>query len=339
MNKTILASTLCLFTLLVVTTYGVTQRSELKDTTESRYKIGQVWTYWTRSNEKKSSFVVVKIEKHPTLKNIIHIALRGLKIRKPNGNFIGTIGHLALTESAVDGSGAKLLTEKAHLPDYKEGYRLWREAFDAGRGGAYTVSIAQAVEEIEANLNRGVVPAGAKREDKLLSGHQPLIYQAYHPAMNTTQVTAILGSDSEMPGLAMIFPEKLGVITPYQAGLLLGAAHYYYKGTTPSGARSGRFTFVTKRKEFYQDPPAFTISVEGQSVHDGEAELYQISYQVDGSNMAVQWVMLKVPIDVFLRVVGAKNVEFKIGGKTYKPEGFQQKYMRTLAKIIESQSK
>ena len=339
MNKAVLTLIFCSSTLLAGIAYGEPQRSVLKDTTNSRYKIGQVWSYWTRPQEKNSSFVVVKVEKHPNLGNIIHIALRGLKIRTPNGDFIETINHVPMPETALDSSGARLQSEKADLPDYEKPYRLWREAFDAGRGKVYGPSIAQVVQEVEARLNRGAAPAGAKGEDKLLSRRRPLIYQAYHPATNKTEVTAILGNDSEMPGFVLVFPEQSGVNTPYQSGILLGAAHYDYDEATPSVARSARFTFVTKGKEAYQDPPVFTISVEGQAVHEGEAELYLNTYEVNSRKIAEQWVTLKVPVDVFLKVAGAKNMEFKIGAKTYRPESFQQKYMSALAKIMEQQSK
>jgi hypothetical protein len=337
--KSILTSTLCFSILLAGTTSGVAQRSELKDTTDSRYKIGQVWSYWTRPYEKNSSFIVVKVEKHPTLKNIVHIALRGLKIKKPKGGFIETLDFLPLTESAIDGSGPKLLTEKADLPGYEKGYRLWREAFDAGRGRVLTISIAHAVEVVEASLHREAFPAEAKGESKFLSRRQPFIYQVYHLDTNKTEVTAILGSDSEMPGAVMVFPEQSGVNTPFQSGIVLGAAHYDYEGASPSGAQSARFTFVTKQKDAYQDPPMFTISVEGLPIHEGEAELYQSTYEVNGRKIADQWVTLKVPVGVLLRVAGSKNVEFKLGATSYKPANFQQKYLRALAKIIEPQSK
>lgn len=154
MKKTIGASTLCISILLVVTAYGGVQDSMLKDTTESKYKVGQVWNYKTRPNEKKSTFIVVRVESHPKLGNIIHIALRDLKLRKPSGEFIETAGHLPFAEGAVNKSAVKLVKEKADLPDYEEGYGMWREAFDAGRAGVYTITIAEAVGVMEQTLNQ-----------------------------------------------------------------------------------------------------------------------------------------------------------------------------------------
>ena len=154
MKKTITASTLCFSILLAMTAYGSVQESMLKDTTESKYRVGQVWSYKTRPNEKKSTFIVVRVESHPKLGNIVHIALRDLKLRKPGGDFIEQAGHLPFAEEAINKSAVKLLKEKAELPDYEEGYGLWREAFDAGRAGVYTITIAEAVDVMEQSLNQ-----------------------------------------------------------------------------------------------------------------------------------------------------------------------------------------
>ncbi len=126
----------------------------LRDTSESKYKVGQMWSYNNRSDEKKSYFIVVKVENHPKLGNIIHIAVRGLKLKVPNGVFIENANHLPFAEEAINKSAVKLLKEKADPPDYKEGYNLWREAFDAGRAGIYTITIAEAIKEMETGLNQ-----------------------------------------------------------------------------------------------------------------------------------------------------------------------------------------
>jgi hypothetical protein len=149
-----MALILCCFVSGVEAAHGKGQDSELRDTTESRYKVGQIWSYKTRPNEKKSSFIVLKVESHPKLGKIIHIALRDLKLRKPNGEFIETAQHLPFAEEAIDKSAVKLLKEKADLPDYEEGYGIWREAFDDGKAGIYTITVAEAVDVMEVTLNQ-----------------------------------------------------------------------------------------------------------------------------------------------------------------------------------------
>lgn len=152
MNRMLAAPVLCLSILLAAG--GDAQDAMLKDATESKYKVGQVWSYKTRPGEEKSTFVVVRVESHPKTGNIVHIALRGLKLKRPGGGLIEAANHLPFSEAAIGKSAVKLVKEKAELPDYAEGYRLWREAFEAGEAGVYTVTIAEAVGVMEETLNQ-----------------------------------------------------------------------------------------------------------------------------------------------------------------------------------------
>ena len=110
----------------------------------------------TRRDEKDSYFVIVKIDANEKLGNIIHIALRNLKIKNPNSpdGFTSGANHLPFSEKSINESAVKLLNEKVELPDFEEGYAMWKEAFNNHRAGIYTVSIAKAVEVMEKGLNQ-----------------------------------------------------------------------------------------------------------------------------------------------------------------------------------------
>ncbi|HEX8738473.1 MAG TPA: hypothetical protein VF721_24290 [Pyrinomonadaceae bacterium] len=124
--------------------------------TDSKYKVGQMWSYKTRPQEKKSYFIIVKIDVHPKLGNIIHIAVHDLKIKNPNSRsgFSDEVNHMPFSEAAINKSADKLLKEKIDLPDYEEGYQLWKEAFDSHHAGIYTITLAEAVDAMEASLNQ-----------------------------------------------------------------------------------------------------------------------------------------------------------------------------------------
>jgi hypothetical protein len=132
------------------------QDSSLKDTTDSKFKVGQMWSYKTRSGEEKSYFIVEKVESHLKLGNIIHIAVRKLKMqnrRSPDG-ISEDVNHMPFAEEALNKSAVKVLKEKVDLPDFKDGYQEWRDAFDAGRAGIYTITLAEAVKVMEMTLNQ-----------------------------------------------------------------------------------------------------------------------------------------------------------------------------------------
>ena len=130
------------------------QDSSLKDTTESKYKVGQMWSYKTRPDEEKSYFIVVKVETHPKLGNIVHIAVRKLKMqnRRSPGGVSEDVNHMPFSEEAINESAVKILKDKVDLPDFRDGYQEWRDAFDAGHAGIYTITLAEAVKVMELNL-------------------------------------------------------------------------------------------------------------------------------------------------------------------------------------------
>lgn len=124
--------------------------------TEAKYRPGQKWSYKTRPGEEDSYLIVLKVDKDPQLGDIIHIALRKLKMKNehiPEGSFSENVDHMPFSQEAIDKSGLKLLEEKTDVPDFAEGYQMWREAFDAKRAGVYSITVAEAVNVMEYGLN------------------------------------------------------------------------------------------------------------------------------------------------------------------------------------------
>ena len=128
----------------------------LSQTVDSKYKVGQQWSYSARPGEEKSYLIIVKIDNDPKLGRIIHIALRGLKIKNPRSpnRLSEEISHLPFLEEAIEKSGLTLVKEKVDLPDFEEGYQIWRRAYDEGKAGAYSITIAEAVGVMEEVLNK-----------------------------------------------------------------------------------------------------------------------------------------------------------------------------------------
>ncbi|HKV33192.1 MAG TPA: hypothetical protein VJP89_02615 [Pyrinomonadaceae bacterium] len=135
---------------------GQAQDKKMDERVDLKYKVGQKWSYQARAGEEDSYLIIVKIDKDTKLGNIIHIALSGLKIknrRSPDG-ISDQINHMPFSEVALNKSGLKLLKEKIDLPDFEEGYQIWRKDFDAGRAGIYSITVAEAVKVMETALNQ-----------------------------------------------------------------------------------------------------------------------------------------------------------------------------------------
>jgi hypothetical protein len=142
--------------ILTTATGSIATNPTQSEKTEVKYKVGQMWSYKTRPHEEKSYFIIVKIENDAKLGTIMHVAMRGLKMKNPRSpdGISDTVNHMPFTEEAVKRSSLALLKEKVELPDYEQGYLMWRDAFDAKRAGVYTITLAEALKVMAATLNQ-----------------------------------------------------------------------------------------------------------------------------------------------------------------------------------------
>ena len=148
-----------LFSLVLLTAgMGACSRESattLKDTDRSGFKVGQEWAYKTRPGEEQSTFVIVKVEDAPAGGVIVHIGLKGLKVKnlKDPERPSETISHMPFTEDAIKRSVTKIVNEHAALPSFEVGYADWRKAFESGKGGVFDVTVAEGVGIIEQIAN------------------------------------------------------------------------------------------------------------------------------------------------------------------------------------------
>ena len=128
---------------------------KLQDTDNSIYKVGQLWSYKTRPSEPDSEFIVIKVETHPDWGIIVHISLRGLKVKNHynESGFSSIIVHLPFEEASIIESVTEKLADNAPLPDFQDGYSTWQEAFDQGKGGVWQWPIAKAIDAMEDIIN------------------------------------------------------------------------------------------------------------------------------------------------------------------------------------------
>ncbi len=110
---------------------------------------GQVWRYATREGEEDSRVHILRIESYPHAGEIVHIAVTGL--REP----VKAISHVPITRESLERSGLTFESRSGSAPDFEEGYRTWREEFDAGRAGVFTTTVAEIVGFIEQTVVHG----------------------------------------------------------------------------------------------------------------------------------------------------------------------------------------
>ena len=115
------------------------------------YSVGQVWSYKTRPGEETSRVIIVKIEPHSKLENIYHLYVEGVKIRNPHieGGLQTSLPHVPVAKQTLDASLVKMAEKRSRLPDISVGYQAWKQAFDSGQGGVFTIPLSEIVQYVE----------------------------------------------------------------------------------------------------------------------------------------------------------------------------------------------
>lgn len=120
------------------------------------FQPGQVWTYKTRPDEQESRVVVCRVERDQKLGAIVHVQVEGVAIKSPSspGGVARIIGHMPFAEKALRASVVNLEATRQALPEFEDGYATWKQAFDAGDAGVFSVSVAEGVGFMEQTLSR-----------------------------------------------------------------------------------------------------------------------------------------------------------------------------------------
>ena len=118
------------------------------------FAVGQVWAYNTRPGEEKSTLVIDKVEDDAKLGRIYHISVSGIQIKVGASAFVQELPHLPVSLQTLKMSCTTLVALATPNSEYLPGYRIWKEAYDAGHAGVYTISVAQIVAITEKTLQK-----------------------------------------------------------------------------------------------------------------------------------------------------------------------------------------
>ena len=119
------------------------------------FEPGQVWKYDNRDGEDDSRLTVVRVDDDPEYGSIVHIYVSGLKIPNadaPDG-VTTFVCHMPFIEDSIKKSVTELDRSVDKLPDFQEGYLLWREAFEGSEAGVFEVSVSDGIEIIQQSLS------------------------------------------------------------------------------------------------------------------------------------------------------------------------------------------
>ncbi|NKB59718.1 MAG: hypothetical protein GKS00_25655 [Alphaproteobacteria bacterium] len=124
-------------------------------TTSERFKVGQVWTYKTRTVETGSRVIIGKIEKIPQIGTVVHVKLVGLHLKNPlaDGGYGSVIQHLPVSEAALLDSVVARTSDVADLTGFSDGYETWLSAYRNEGAGVFTGPLAEIADMMEQVIN------------------------------------------------------------------------------------------------------------------------------------------------------------------------------------------
>ncbi|MDQ0468247.1 hypothetical protein [Labrys wisconsinensis] len=111
-----------------------------------KYKVGQVWEYRARDQDKGSLLKIRRIDADivsAKIGFIYHISIVG--ITWADERIPPTLAHAPLSGPALDASVTRLSTQSPDFPSATEGIAAWKRA----KGGVWTVPVADVVDAVD----------------------------------------------------------------------------------------------------------------------------------------------------------------------------------------------
>jgi len=123
---------------------------------ERDYREGEVWTF--RSAPLPESRVVIgKIDAHERFDQMFSVSIKTVPLATgATGEIrVSDISHAQVTKSVLDASLLEQVGIGEPSEAFAEGYGQWREAFDSGKAGVFTIEISKVVETINQVWSKG----------------------------------------------------------------------------------------------------------------------------------------------------------------------------------------
>jgi hypothetical protein len=129
----------------------------LKESTDEKFRVGDVWEYQTRKGEEHSRITILRVDESPELGIIVHIGVDNVRLSNCHGGpEPDSVPHMPFARNALEGSVIKKVASDQPLPDYEEGYREWRAAYEQKHAGIYVVSVGDAVSVAKKTFQKGI---------------------------------------------------------------------------------------------------------------------------------------------------------------------------------------
>ncbi|NID15847.1 hypothetical protein [Luteibacter yeojuensis] len=125
------------------------------------YAVGQAWTYRTRPSEEASRVAIRRIDHEPEDGEVFHVSILDVKLRNHRlpGGLQPAMRHAAVSRASLDRSLLQVDGVADGDEGWRDGYGVWRQAYDNGDAGIFDLPLAEVLDYIE----RVVAASGESR--------------------------------------------------------------------------------------------------------------------------------------------------------------------------------
>ena len=119
-----------------------------------QFEPGQVWRVLARPQDGDAHVAVLDVINDGELGQICSIAVTGINIRNAfvEGGVQTQLPHAPVTAEVLRAAVTELVESDgptAEMPGFSEAYHQWREPYDAGEAGVFTISLNEILDVIE----------------------------------------------------------------------------------------------------------------------------------------------------------------------------------------------
>jgi hypothetical protein len=114
---------------------------------------GQIWTFKTRAHEPDAFICVLAVDMNDKLGQVVSIAIARVQIPNPNleGGIQEQLPHAPITAAVLAEAVIDCVATDGPLaddPSIADAYRQWREPYEKGEAGVFTISPAEILDVI-----------------------------------------------------------------------------------------------------------------------------------------------------------------------------------------------
>ncbi|HEY4292991.1 hypothetical protein [Luteibacter sp.] len=115
------------------------------------YAVGQAWIYRTRAGEEASRVAIRRIDHEPEDGEVFHVSILNVKLRNHRlpGGLQPAMHHAAVSRKSLDASLLQVEGEADAEESWRDGYGVWRQAYDNGDAGIFDLPVADVLGYME----------------------------------------------------------------------------------------------------------------------------------------------------------------------------------------------